>query len=242
MRARGRPADERHAGSTSPGGGRQGLTHVSRCAVTNVSDGVDRCPGGTCSDNDLAPFQALLLQQAPGNRKDLHGLRHSADADLSFRQLAHIRADHPEAELTERVHVALRRRVLPHPLVHGRAEQHRARRGEKSGRGQRVGLPRRKLGQKIRGCRRDDRDPGPASEVDVVERSFPQARADRSAGEPLERGSPHKPFGAPRQHDVDHGARLPQAAYEVGRLIGGDATGHHHENRAVVERTHCARR
>ncbi len=162
---------------------------------------------------------------------DRLGLAHPAGADLTFRELARLRADELDSARTQSRCVRLSRLVLPHAGVHRRRDEHRAAVRERRLGENVVGEPVRELRQRVRRERGDHEQVG-ALEVRVG------IGARRLACEREERLRPDKAVGGrsrQRQHVM---TRLDEKAHELAGLVGRDAAGDPEQD--ARHRAHCA--
>ena len=95
-------------------------------------------------------------------------------------QRALARVDDHRSPVAQQGDVRLRRRVIPHCVVHRRRDHERAARGERRGGEQVVGEAAGQLGDRVRRGRRDQEDVGARDELEVPDRLVP---GERVAGE-----------------------------------------------------------
>ncbi len=173
---------------------------------------------------------------------DLERLRHPADAGLAvLGHLAAVGADDGDAVGDEPVEIAPGRRMLPHPRIHRRRDQHRLVGREQHRRGEVVGVPARHLRHQVGGRRRDHHEIGVAGEPDVAdvelglrveEIGVGMLPGDGAGGQRRDEG-----LGGRGHHHAHRAAALAQAADEVERLIRGDASPDDEEDAPAADRT-----
>ena len=151
-------------------------------------------------------------------RDDLLRLGHAADADLALGELAARRPDDLDAAREQQLVVRTRRRVLPHPRVHGGCDEDRAVVGE-HGLGERVvGQAVGEARHRVRRQRRDDEQIG-ALEMRI------RVGGSRRSRERVERLGGDEALGAARRQRQHVMAGANEQADDLARLVGRDPAG-----------------
>ena len=110
-----------------------------------------------------------------------------------------------DAAVAQRDHVGLRRRRLPHAIVHSRRDHNGSRRGEQRGGNEVVGDAVGHLGDDVGRCGRHDHQVGLLSERNVMDgigRIVEQSHRDRFIGERAEGERPHELRGMLAHDDL----------------------------------------
>ena len=211
--------EQRHAGAAPARLAGEREAHPPRGAVADEAHRVDRLAGPSRGDEDVLVLErARLPEHRLGPGDDLLRLGHAADADLALGELAARRPDDLDAAREQQLVVRARRRVLPHPRVHGGRDEDRAVVREHGlGEhvvGQPVGEPR----HRVRRQRRDDEQIG-ALEMRI------RIGGSRRARERVERLGGDEPLGPARRQRQHVMAGANEQADDLARLVGRDAAG-----------------
>ena len=166
------------------------------------------------------------------------GLGETAGARAPAREPPLLRPHHLDTAFGQRRHVRLDGRVRPHLRVHRRREHDR---GGRRQRRQGHHVPAAAVGQACEAVGRrggDHEDVGAPRDLDVRLRLLRLEHVDNgfAARQGLEREGRDEARGRLRHQDLDIGARLPQLAGEIGRLVGGDAARDAEDDGAPGER------
>ncbi len=171
-------------------------------------------------------------------RDDRLRLGHAARPIFAACHLALVGSDEANSVLAERGEISSRRRMLPHPHIHGGRREHRLVGGKDHGRGEIGREPLRHLGEKIGGRGRNDDEVGLARETDMSDlglvlevEELGESLLPREHGERKRRDERSTALGQDRAH---RSAPLLQAAHEIEALIGGDAAANDQENALAV--------
>ena len=177
-------------------------------------------------------------------RLDLRGnvtrLEHAAEADLAAGLVARRRAGDDDAVLAQAGNISLCRRVLPHLHVHGGRDEQRPAAREAQARQQVVGEAIGELGDEVRRCRGDRDELAVAREFDVAhgvaDPRIPQIAPHRLAGKRLQSRRRDEARRRLRHRDPHVGSATHEQPRELGRLVGGDATGQPEQNLLAGQR------
>ena len=162
--------------------------------------------------------RARLPEHRLGPGDDLLRLGHAADADLALGELSARRPDDLDPAREQQLVVRPRRRVLPHPRVHGGCDEDRAVVRE-HGLGERVvGQPVREARHRVRRQRRDD------EQIGALEMRIRVGGSGR-AGERVERLGRDEPLGPARRQRQHVMARPDEEADDLARLVRRDPAG-----------------
>ncbi len=172
---------------------------------------------------------------------DLVRLGQASGAELRLGHGALVRADHRDAVALQGREIALRRRVQPHPHVHGRRDQDRQGGGEQHRRGEIRRVAGRHPGHHVGGGRRHHDGVGVAGEADMADLGLalpveqvgmrPLARERRRR---QRRDEFLRRFGEQRAH---RGAPIAQAPDQVEGLVGGDPAADDQQDATAGQRT-----
>ena len=136
-------------------------------AVRDIAHRVDGFVGRPGGDEDMLALQRPVRQRGTDRIGDLVRLDQPTRAELATGHSAFDGASKQHAVRHERRHVALHRRMFPHPHVHRGGDQHALVGGQKQRRGQVVRQPVRHLAQKVGGGGCHDHEVGIAAEFDM---------------------------------------------------------------------------
>jgi hypothetical protein len=117
--------------------------------------------------------------------------------------------------------------VAPHPVVHGRNDEHRTARSQQHCAEQIICAPVRGTRKKVGGGGSNDDDVRFARKTDVRKclSRFKKIGMNPSPSHALERNGAHKLLSAARHHHIDFGTFLRQKARQRYRLVAGDPSG-----------------
>ena len=150
-----RPTDQGHLGARLARSAGDGKAHLAGREIGDAAHRVDRLEGRTGGDQHLLPGEQLRLQEGDQVFENLFRLQHAPVAGFAAGLFAAAGSEQRHAVDRQRRHVALRRGVFPHLLVHGRGSEQRTVAGEHHRRQQVVGEPVRDLGEEVGRGRRD---------------------------------------------------------------------------------------
>ncbi len=231
---RGSARYQRHLGAGLYRRLRDGVAHFPGTLIRDPAHGVDRLIGRSRRDQDFFFGKSLGAERHRDFGEDLLGLEHPAHATFAVGVVAFRRAEYADAVGAQALHVALRRRVLPHLHVHRRRDHEGAAARKAKRREQVVAESVRDLGEEIGRCGRDHDDVPVARELDVAHAvghaRVPHVRVHRLAGERLQRRRRDEATRRLGHDDAHVGAGLDEKARQLGRLVGGDSAGDPEQN------------
>ena len=143
-----------------------------------------------------------------------------------------------DTALAQRGHVGLRRRRLPHAVVHSGCDHDGSRRRKQRGGDEVIGDAVGHLGDDIGRRGRHDHQIGLLRQrnvVDGVGGVVEQAHGNGLVGERTEGERAHKLGGMLAHNDLDARAALLQQAHDIARLIGGDPAGNAQQDRISLK-------
>ena len=222
--------------------------HPTRRTVADVAHAVDRLARASGRDEHAQPGESAASplggtehRLAGGEQGDRLGEAPGPPL-AAGGEAAGLRLHDRQAPRAQRSDVGLRGRVVPHAVVHGRGDDHRARRGEGGAGQQVVGEATGQLRERVRGRRRDEVHVGVGHELEVAERIVGRGRVaregpagrialelvdeDRRAAQRRERRAPDEALARRRLHDAHGVPGAGRQAHELERLVGGDAAAH----------------
>ena len=184
-----------------------------------------------------------VIEHLGGLLDDLQGFQHASCAHITTGLAAGTGAENVNTFLLQDQQVLLGAGVCPHLLVHGRSDgnggaRRQAERGE-----QVVTVAMGKARHEVGGGRSDQHQVGPAGQLDMAHGGLggrvQQGGVDRMAGQGLHGQRGNELAGALGHHNPDLGARVLQAANQIGGLVGGDATGDSQKDALVDQTLHA---
>ena len=125
-----RPGDQHRVGAERRGGGGDRIALLARGMVGDVAHRIDRLLRRSGGDQHPPAGQAPVLRLGCEMRldggKNIGHLRHPPRPIFAARHRPVIRPAYQHAIAFEPRQIALRRRVVPHPHIHRRRDQHRS--------------------------------------------------------------------------------------------------------------------
>ena len=170
---------------------------------------------GAGGNHDALARQVLRhgIEHLADGLDDVLGLAHAPRVHVAAGKVATARSHHMDATVAQRGHIGLRRRRLPHAVVHGGGDHDGSRRGKQRGGDEVIGDTVGHLGDDIGRRGRHDHKIGLLRQrnvVDGVGGVVEKAHRDRLVGERAERERPHKLRGMLAHNDLDARAALLQ--------------------------------
>ena len=126
---------------------------------------------GTGGDDDALARQVLRhgIEHPADSLDDVLGLAHAARVHVAAGKVAAAGPHHVDAAVAQRGHIGLRRRRLPHAIVHGRRDHDRSRRCQQRGGNKVIGDAVGHLGDDIGRRGRHDHQIGLLCQRNVVD-------------------------------------------------------------------------
>ena len=191
---------------------------------------------GAGGNDDALARQVLLhgIEHLADGLDDVLGLAHASRVYVAAGKVAAAGPHHMDTAVAQRGHVGLRRRRLPHAVVHSGCDHDGSRRCQQRGGDEVVGDAVGHLGDDIGRRGRHDHQIGLLRQrnvVDGVGGVVEQAHGNGLVGERTEGERAHKLGGMLAHNDLDARAALLQQAHDIARLIGGDPAGNAQQDR-----------
>ena len=165
-------------------------------------------------------------QNKANRREDMFRLGHAAGAEFAAGHVTLLRADPLDAVAAQERKVALRRRVVPHPHIHRRRDQHLLVGRHQQGRGQIIRMSARHLRHQIRRGGRHHHQIGIARQLDMahlrLSRQVEQIAMHILARQCRDRKRRHEFLGCAGQDRHDPKPFALEVADQCQRLVGGD--------------------
>ena len=166
-----RPQHKRDRSTAASGLPRQGDAHLARRLVSDEAYGVDRLVRGAGGDHDSLARKVLRdgVQHLADGLDDVLGLVHASRVHVAAGKVAAAGSHHMDTTLAQRGHVGLRRRRLPHAVVHSGCDHDGSRRRKQRGGDEVIGDTVCHLGDDIGRRGRHDHQIGLLRQRNVVD-------------------------------------------------------------------------
>ena len=130
-----RAQHKRDRSTAASGLPRQGDAHLARRSVANEAHGVDRLVRGAGGYHNALACQVLRdgVQHLADGLDDVLGLAHASRVHVAAGKVAAAGSHHMDATVAQCGHIGLRRRRLPHAVVHSGCDHDGSRRGKQRG-------------------------------------------------------------------------------------------------------------